>query len=536
MTSVKKIKVALLALVAALVIAIPTSAFAKDITLNADTSGDTYTAYQVFSGNISDGMLVNIDWGNGVDGDALLADLRNETAFAACQSATDVAKVLGQETSFDNAAAQAFAKVAAKHVATGTNFDEDPEYTYKAEGLAEGYYLILQSENGQTANGTEGAITRYILSYNQNEVNAKASVPSVEKGVMEDDDEDAEEGNIDTYVDGADYYIGQKIPYYVAGTLPTRYDEYTEYFYQFTDTMSSGLTYVDGSAKLYVYNYDSAIDAWVQGNSLTADSIDWTDNDNVLTVTINDLKKQVGEYSADVKIVVLYEAELNEGCIIGNPGNPNKVKLTFSNDANYTGKGEEGPTGDTPEDYAVVFTFELKDTKIDEATRGSETETVLANAKFVLSNEDGLYYGGVEEDADGVKAIKWVAKESAVELESDENGLFGVKGLDTGSYTLEETVAPEGYSLGGPWTFKITATIPQNPTYPGGAQVLDLAIDTTPSADQATVGQKIGNDKGTGLPSTGGIGTTIFTIVGIALIVAAAAIMVVRRRNASAVQ
>ena len=539
MTSVKKVKVALLALVAALVIAIPTSAFANGtIEITSQTTGDEYYAYQVFKGDYdaTAAVLSNVEWGNGVDGAAILADTNLPASLKGATSAKELAEKLSK-LSDDADDLKAFADVVAAHLTDtkSAKFEADSTgLVYKSGSLADGYYLVEQGKAGKYGD-QDGAKTRFIakLVGGDAKATAKASVPEVEKGVIEDSKVPTEEEAaaafakaLKNYQKAADYDIAQGIPYYISGTLPSTYNDYKDYYYKFTDHMSDGLDYVAGSAKIYIYNGEA------QGTQIQeADDvvINWTKPN--LTVTIDDLKQYVPSYNANIKIVVLYQAKLNANCVIGGAGNPNDVMLTYSNNPNSESGGTP-ETGDTPKKYAVVFTYGLDDTKVD----GADEVTPLELAKFVLRCDSGEFEGKYAQ-IEGGKLTGWGT--TGTQMVSDADGKFGVKGLDAGTYTLIEEHPPAGYNKRADYTFTISATLPADSTVVAdtGNAVSNLKTEKTAgNAQTGLIEEKITNEKGTSLPSTGGIGTTIFTIVGIALIVAAAAIMVVRRRNAAAIQ
>lgn len=533
MTSVKKVKVALLALVAALVIAIPTAAFADGtIEITSKTTGDEYAAYQVFKGDYdaTAGVLSNVDWGTGVNGAAILADAKLPASLQGAKDAADLAKKLSVLEN-DSDDMKAFADVVAAHLTSvkSGNFKADSTgLVYKSESLKDGYYLVEQGKAGKYGE-QDGAKTRFIakLVGGDAKAEAKASVPQVEKGVIEDSkvngDAEAFAKALANYNKAADYDIAQGIPYYISGTLPSTYDDYKTYYYKFTDHMSNGLDYVAGSAKIYIYNGTE------QGTQIEEASdvvIDWTKPN--LTVTITDLKKYVENYNENIKIVVLYQAKLNANAVIGGAGNPNDVKLTYSNNPNQESGGEP-ETGDTPKKYAVVFTYGINDTKVD----GADDTTPLEKAKFVLRCDSGEFAGKYAVIADG-KLTGWADKGS--QMVSQADGTFGVKGLDAGTYTLIEEEPPAGYNKRADYTFTISAELPADSTVVAdtGNAVSNLKTEkTTGSAATGMIEEKITNEKGTSLPSTGGIGTTIFYIVGIGLILAAAITLVVRRRNAT---
>ena len=548
MTSVKKIKVALLALVAALVIAIPTSAFAQTLTVESDNAGASYNAYQIFQGKFEDGKtLTDIQWADDFNGAGFLAALKADSVlkdiFKDCTSAADVAKALDDKVADESDAAYAFADIAKAYKGTAiplTTTDQAKPFQYSAN-VNPGYYLILQDGAG-TVDGVTGGITLNILKVADDaKVVAKSNVPESDKGVDEDDDA------VEAYDKRADYTIGQTIPYQLTATLPDNYGEYDTYYLAFVDQASAGLDYIKADGKVVVTVTSDAGDAitsyvvsdYTPENGYTAGY------DKGFKVEIANLKTAAPKAKAGSKIIVKYSAVLNDQAVIGHAGNPNISHIIFSNNPNSDGTGDKG---ETPDDYAVVFTYELDSTKIDGDTKEKLGEVHFVIYREATAVEDGdayaagtiLYVAG--KDANN-KVTGWTDDiDEAFDFVSDgTTGRFDIAGLDAGTYFVKETAVPAGYNLDEtPKQLVITAAT--SSTSPADACITELSVTidnvVTNEGDKeaGTVPQTIENFKGSELPSTGGIGTTIFTIVGIALIVAAAAIMVIRRRNAAAIQ
>lgn len=496
----------------------------------AGTAKHTYGAYQIFKGDLAtlggDKILSNVQWGDGVKGAELLAALQANdklsTKFAKAKTAADVAEAMDGMTTEE---AEAFAEEAVKHLGTVSGTSTQDAAPYTITGLQAGYYLVKDDAEVEG----DGAITKYILQVLANEtVKMKASVPSVEKKVFEEDYKE-DNGYGEGYNDIADYDIGDKVPFKLFGTLPSKYADYDTYKYVFHDTLSDGLTY-DGNAKVYTE----------PGHRDVTSNFTITSLGNELTVSIDNLKTVISEYSADAKVVVEYTATLNENAKIGLPGNENKVSLEFSNNP-Y----DEG-TGKTPEDKVIVFTYELDSTKVD----GKDHDKKLKDAEFVIYKEvEGTkYYATV---ADG-KVSGWTTSgptinedntvtygDEATKLVSDGNGLFKVTGLDDGTYYLLETKAPAGYNrIQDPIKLDIEATTDNGQNWNGtpdsALTKLTIAVnDGEPTEGEVTGGlvkTDIENNQGATLPSTGGIGTTIFYVVGSILVLFAVVLLVTRRR------
>jgi fimbrial isopeptide formation D2 family protein/LPXTG-motif cell wall-anchored protein len=511
-----------------MVLGMGVTALAEDttytITINNSATGHTYQAYQVFAGDLADGVLSNITWGTGVNQTGLITALKADTNFSSLSetaTAADVASALTQDN------ASAFAQIIGQHLSStvaGTSTEGTGSYTIS--GLSAGYYLVKDSADSQT--DKDDAYTGFILKVAGNvEANPKSSVPTVEKKVQENtktvtySQTDTENYVGNQYNDVADYNIGDAVPFELIGTMPSNYADYTSYKYAFHDTASAGLTI--NSDSIHVYNNGTEI--------ATADYTATVDGQN-LTVTFANTKN-IADINADSIITVKYTATLNSSAVIGLDGNPNEVYLTFSNNPNQGGTGD---TGKTPTDKVIVFTYELDTTKVD----ATNTDTKLSGAEFQLYKKvsDVKTYAKV---ANG-KVTGWTTTESeATTLTSDSNGLFKVAGLDDGTYYLHESKAPAGYNtLANDVELTIAATTVNDQNWTSGTasdaltalKITAGGATTDGTLSTGTVSATVTNSKGATLPSTGGIGTTIFYVVGTALIVVAGVMLVVRKRMA----
>lgn len=230
---------------------------------------------------------------------------------------------------------------------------------------------------------------------------------------------------------------------------------------------------------------------------------------------------------------------MNKDAEVGNPGNPNTMHLEFSNNPNDEGDGE---TGKTPDKEVLVFTYELDTTKVD----GQNPDTKLEGAEFRLFKGEAGQDGKVAEAnrqyvkiTDG-KVSGWTeagVTEGAATLTSDKEGLFVISGLDAGTYYLEETKAPTGYNLlADPIKVVITATIKDDDGVLGvenALEKLEITVGEKTEAGNASTGivnTTVQNNKGATLPETGGIGTTIFYVVGGLLTVGAVVLLVTKKR------
>lgn len=513
-------------------------------TENNDNGTHTYEAYQVFAGQYADGALGNIDWGSGVDGDAIVKDLANATGDLAAFKGLDSPKAIAEElakASDDDAVAKAFAALVGKHLKATSG-------TYaggKIDNLEDGYYLVQDASNSPsdvTGANNNGAKTRFILKVaggGNVTVTAKSSAPSVIKKVKEDDKPVTGDVKVGSYTadaqynDVADYCIGENVPFELISTMPSTYNDYTSYFYQFTDTLASNFTLNADSIAVKVVNAD--------GETALIATTDYTvgaqNESGKFTITINDTKK-IASITKDSTIVVDYTAQLNSGAVIGLDGQENKVDLTYSNNPNYTGDGASTPNedkGKTPEDKVIVFTYELDVTKYlgDEKTKADAEDGTKAG--FKLGNADGSKWATVDSN---LRITGWVDDvTTATEVTTDATGIFKFIGLDDGTYTLRETTTPTGYNTMADLALTIGATTANNQTWAGTASDALTAIkltmnnnETAGDVDNGTVSGSIINQKGSSLPSTGGIGTTMFYVGGGVLVAGAGVLLITKKR------
>ena len=547
MRKVKKLLGLLLAAVMVLAMGVPTFAASGEytITINNALAGHTYQAYQVFAGDLSENeeTLSNVTWGDGVDGTAILTALKGTeeetTAYENCTTAADVAKVL--ETYGENSSEmKAFADIVGQHL-TKTTSGTCSEYnreeqSYTISGLAAGYYLVKDKDD--TVSGAD-AYTDFILKVVKNtEATPKSDVPTVEKKVQEDDKYNQDGGYGNGYNDVADWNIGDAVPFKLIGTLPTNFADYDTYQYIFHDTLSAGLDLNEESIAVYYASDKAGTDKTsISSDNYTIHVPGTEDADQCsFEVAFADLTSVEG-VNAEKYIIVEYTATLKKDAEIGLPGNPNKVYLEFSNNPN---SGGEGDTGETPEDKVIVFTYELDVTKVD----GKDANTKLEDAEFKLYDANGKY---VIVDDEG-KVTGWADnEEGGSTLKSGEDGLFKVIGLDDGTYWLKETKSPDGYNLiTDPIKIEIKATTVNDQEWtamedPSDAlTALEIKVtvgSTTTSGNGDTesgiVATDIENNKGATLPETGGMGTTIFYVLGAILVLGAGVLLIARRRTDS---
>lgn len=504
------------------------------LTIPALAAEHTYEIYQIFTGDVSNGTLSNVKWGQngtGTKDESVADEVLKDLAKVADETDAEKLAVITKYVDLNSAA---FTTVK-KNV---TSTDKTVSATVKEPG----YYLIKDEDN--TQNGEGGFYTLYVVKVTNGTLTftPKGDVPTSEKKIVED-------GN---KVDANSASIGDTVNYQITGTLPSNIDAYQTYYYQFTDTLSKGLTYADGSLNVAINGVTVSADKY-ELNVSTYDK----DKGTTITITINDLKSIEGVTINDkTEVVVTYSATLNENAVIAGNGNPNDVKLTYSNDPNYKGEGANSPKGETPKDEVVTYTTELTITKTDgkdilpgaEFTLSGEGVNIVLVTEevFAQDNTNGTYYklkdgtytktapteatqdkyeSTTDKYAKEVKITpkgNVAAKTNVVGTVSPETGKLTFTGLGAGEYTLTESKTPAGYNTIDPISFKIS--------FDAATKRFTTNNDTITVGTDNTLSTTIVNKAGVKLPETGGIGTTIFYTLGAVLVVGAGVLLVTKKR------
>lgn len=490
MKRVKRVLALLAALALVLAMAVP--AFADEANLYTISvpagSNHTYQVYQIFTGDYSNGKLSNVKWGQnsknrdkGVDvGGKVSENVLNRLAAVVSSSDADKLAVIEQYANLSE-----------------NGMDTVSES--KSIKVAAGYYLFKDTTTGISGNTYIAEVVGNVL------IKAKNShVPGFEKKLK--DKNDTTENDFSGWQDVADHDIGDEIPFKLEGTVPADYDaEYTSYYFAFHDEEEAGLTFNPKSVKVYVD--DTEITTGFELKTTPTD-------DCSFEVVFNNLK-DIKAVHAGSTIRVEYTSTLNENAVIGGNGNLNRAKLQYSNNPrNVESKGE------TVWDNVVVFTYQVV---VNKYANSVAENNKLKGAEFTLT-----------------KKLKDGTSKVITAVKSEEGTRFTFKGLDDGEYTLTETVTPEGYNTIDPITFNVSAD--HEITWDGTGNRNDLLNSLTGNevtgeitfAKNANVNGSLVTDiinkSGTVLPSTGGMGTTVFYVVGGGLMAVAVVLLVTKKR------
>lgn len=522
--AIKKLLAALLAVAMVCAMAIPAFAYNPGETKEDLNTKHDYGAFQIFEGVISkdNETLSDVNWGSNIDPDNFLPQLKSADTigplFANANSAQDVLEVISQwHDSDDNSIA--FARVVCHYLYPDANANPTPVATDHTGGInipKSGYYLIVDTSTFSDDDFYHAYNSFFLLNVPQTPyvvlVNHKVVKPTVEKEVYDNNDI----GSTGGWGSSADHAINEPFQFRLIAKLPASenngraYDYYKKYTVCFNDTLSDGITF-DKLDTVEITNGDGSTPQGINNYTL-----DPNDPQSSFKLSIDDVKTCVPDLNKGATITVTYTAHLNDKATVNTANgskttdNKNSVYLEYSNN----------PRIDTSLDHTItsevcVYTYQLNNTKYrDDDTPGNE----LAGAGFRLYSDEACH----DEDEiklkmndDGTYSRDFSTEGKGVEMISGQDGQFNVKGLDAGTYYLKETNTPAGYSA---------------------CKVIPVTIKADHSGNHVTLSgdlnNKIVNKKAGGitLPSTGGIGTTLFYVVGGGLMVAAIVLLVTKKR------
>lgn len=367
--------------------------------------------------------------------------------------------------------------------------------------LTSGYYLVFPemgstgdaiSKDNATARGTDAMLVNIPKNKGNTAATIKSTYPTVEKKVQTTTDgEFKTDGNAQ---------IGDRVTYQLTATVPDMTD-YTKYTFKFVDTLTKGLSYVDGSVNVKVG--DAAI--------TTGYTATYNAESKTLTVTFDDLKTTNKGENATVAagdvITVTYKAYITADAAVKDPAT-NTVHLEYSTNPDGSGKGESTPS------ESKVYTYPIE---IFKFYKDGETEKPLANATFKLTTSEDSTGAGIDLVKDTTAESSYHVKgegetTTVTTVTTPEGGKITIRGLKAGTYYLHEVTAPTGFNkLTHPVKIEITAD--ENDQSKATYKINDVA-NTGANSHQV----KVENMKGTMLPETGSIGTIGLTILGVAVV------------------
>jgi fimbrial isopeptide formation D2 family protein/LPXTG-motif cell wall-anchored protein len=569
-------------LAAILVFALAAPAFAADGSITIDNSSDgtspdgrTFYAYKILdvtlaadntpAYSVPTSATLRAFYGTRFHGSATYYDGMTQAAVNA-----DVIAQIAALTS--NSAMQSFAEAAltaAKTAYTNSEITRETIVGSSTKTLPYGYYVIEDSSTAGTGSGQVAQVSAVMVDTTTPDVtiNLKANTPSIDKTIVDG-------ANETDYTNGS---IGDAVNYKITSTVPDMTD-FDSYVFKVSDTLSTGLTlnYVaannpDGIVVKLDRNGDGDLldagDVLTKGTDYTVDQSGQT-----FTITFTSFiqYKSYGTPAANLKgkaIEITYSATINENAVIGVAGNPNAARLIYSNDPK-----NDTLTGTTLDKKTYTYVTGLNLKKVDGTTKNALVGAVftlkgISGTKVVVLRDvftedsaaspayyklaDGTYTTTAATGTDPLYAGTYpypkYAKTTVTDVQTTDaeykvtgtvggDGKLTFNGLGEGTYTLTEITAPDGYNiLVSPITVAITWTAPADPTASTNC-VWSCLIGGSETVSNGVVSISVDNVKGTELPSTGGIGTTIFTIGGIALILAAGLLLILRRKPKKAVK
>ncbi|MFR0585289.1 SpaH/EbpB family LPXTG-anchored major pilin [Lactobacillus porci] len=500
------------------------------VTINDSTKNSSYNGYQLLKADVGEGDAVTYSLNDKYKDIVLKA--AGVSDFDGLKKFLEEHKGSQNSTTGEDATLREFADKVYKDISKA-NLKADQTFKSGENTLdtANAGYYLLADATAPKADSTKdpynysatlltGLVNKDVT------LNVKSTTPIVHKKVLEGNPGAT---NTRDYVDATDYNIGDTVPFMITGTISSQINSYDKYTYYFTDTLPKGLTLNEDSIVVQAENVTSgyakginATDATkLQPSDYKTTVTDNSDGSKTFKVEINDLKGLVKAKTVKTSdtIVVTYNAKLNENAVVGQAGNTNNVKLTYSNNP-YNDQ-----TGTTTNRNAKVYTYGLVVNKT-----GNDNKP-LTGAGFTLYKKNGDNRTEVAKLDPSQKTDN-----SKIVAKVDETGTkFEFSGLDQGEYVISETTVPKGYKKADDITFKITAEFDKQNS--ADAALKTLSVDNTALTvdrdDSGVIDTTVNNKSDTGfeLPSTGGMGRYIFLAVGALIVLAAIVVPSLKKKK-----
>ena len=372
--------------------------------------------------------------------------------------------------------------IAAQVSGTPYSLNGDLANGYSATVPAGEYIVIIESTN-YTYNPV--VVSAAYSNANNKASLANGTISATEKWTLEDGKSAAKSSKVEINktVSQPDAAVGDKVDYKITGTIPSYGPQFVDPVYKITDEIKNAKYASDITVTIGGKPAVKGTDYTITGG---------TESDDKFEIVFSNVGSYYNKTEADRAVVVTYKAEILASAKSTDPAT-NKAKLEYSN--------KPGETNNAKEKETYTYTFELD----DEFTNIDENGDPLADCTFTLTNKKtNKVYHCTTKVEDGKAKIHF-------------------EGLDAGEYELVETIAKDGYSINN--TKYSVEIIPE---YNADGTLKDKTIKIDGKADAKV---EVKNTKISALPSTGGIGTTIFTIGGCAIMIVAAGLFFATRRK-----
>lgn len=505
---------------------------------NAAAKDKDVTIYQMFTAKVSDGeptYTLNTKW-EGFFRDRFPEETGPNLSDAASAYVSGLYNLSDSGNGNDDEQALIeFAKSARDWVAKNDTFDLNTEkftkqYTQSGDkyvatfdgggsGIALGYYLVVPQDGSTSESRKTNAILVNVLNENAT-VEIKSEYPTVDKTAEEGDNDKVEPGD-----NHASVHVGDTITFSLKSTVPDMSD-FTDYTFYFTDQLDDGLTF--GKIKSVKIGDNTALfdetDPLADSDAGTYKFTHPSNDLQSIRIDINNAYELFKQHPGE-PIEVIYTAVVNENAVVDGALKPSYGEDNMNNaEVNFSTNPDGSGTGTSTPDKVHTYTFGFDVEKVD------ENKTPLAGAKFELRDAQGVvvfteqkingktYYRPAKTDGTFVDADQ----QTNTVVTSDDKGMIHFIGLAEGTYNLVETQAPAGYNtLKEPVEVTIAASYRENGELGswsvsfGNQDPWEWQYGTT---IQVPAKVTVENKKGGMLPGTGGMGTVLFTVAGVALI------------------